>query len=57
MTSHIGDQNTAARYQTMAFRLVLHTNIHIHMWLVVSPWQSTIAKTNKNNSDNEMIVL
>ena len=30
MTSHIGDQNTAAGYQTMAFRLALHTYTYSH---------------------------
>lgn len=48
---------SAARNQTMAFRLVLHRYINIQIWLVVSPWHSTTAKTNKNNSDNEMMVL
>ena len=56
MTSHIGDQNTAAGYQTMAFRLALHTYTYSHM-IGCFPWQSTIAKTSKNNSDNKMIVL
>ena len=31
MTSHIGDQNTTAGYQTMAFRLALHTYQYSHM--------------------------
>ena len=31
MTSHIGDQNTVAGYQTMAFRLALHTYTYSHM--------------------------
>ena len=31
MTSHIGDQNTTAGYQTMAFRLALHTYTYSHM--------------------------
>lgn len=61
MTSHIGDQNTAAGYQTMAFRLALHTYTYSHNYDWLFPHGRVLlqkpAKTSKNNSDKKMIVL